>query len=76
MLKTGKNVAVHCRQGIGRSGLVAAASLMMSGIAAREAVDVVTRARGLTVPETPGQLQWLDRLATEYVALASYTAWS
>jgi protein-tyrosine phosphatase len=71
LLKTGKNVAIHCRQGIGRSGLLAAASLMTSGIAAREAVDVVTRARGVTVPETPGQLQWLDRLANEYVALAS-----
>jgi len=71
ILKTGKNVAIHCRQGIGRSGLLAAASLMTSGLDAREAVSAVTKARGLTVPETPGQLQWLDRLATEYVALAS-----
>lgn len=71
MLDTGKKVAIHCRQGIGRSGLMAAASLMTSGIGAREAVDVVTKARGLRVPETPGQLQWLDRLATEYLALAS-----
>jgi protein-tyrosine phosphatase len=71
ILKTGKNVAIHCRQGIGRSGLLAAASLMTSGIGAREAGDAVTKARGVTVPETPGQMQWLNQLATRDVALAS-----
>jgi protein tyrosine phosphatase (PTP) superfamily phosphohydrolase (DUF442 family) len=70
-LGAGKNVAVHCRQGIGRSGMLAAASLMTSGMGAREAVDVVSKARGIAVPETSGQLGWLKNLASEYLVLAS-----
>jgi protein-tyrosine phosphatase len=31
-LNAGKHVAVHCRQGIGRSGLIAAGGLMSSGL--------------------------------------------
>src|SRR5215469_7898398 len=33
-LEAGRNVAVHCRQGVGRSGLIAAGVLIMSGIGA------------------------------------------
>lgn len=32
MLKRGTNVAIHCRQGIGRSGMIAAAVLTTTGI--------------------------------------------
>lgn len=70
-LGAGKNIAVHCRQGIGRSGMLAAASLMTSGMRAREAVDVVSKARGIAVPETSSQLAWLKNLASEYLVLAS-----
>jgi protein-tyrosine phosphatase len=70
-LGAGKNVAVHCRQGSGRSGLLAAATLMTSGMGEREAVDVVSKARGVAVPETSSQLQWLKNLASEYLVLAS-----
>ena len=64
-LGAGNSVAVHCRQGIGRSGMLAAALLMTSGFSAREAVDVVTKARGIAVPETPRQFEWLQDLALE-----------
>lgn len=57
-----KNVAMHCRQGIGRSGLMAAATLMSSGMRAAQAVEVVGKARGVPIPETPEQLEWLRRL--------------
>jgi Dual specificity phosphatase, catalytic domain len=56
-LGEGKDVAVHCRQGIGRSGLVAAGLLVRSGMDAGEAMNVVSGARGLTIPETSAQLQ-------------------
>ena len=61
-LDAGKNVAVHCRQGIGRSGLVAAGVLISSGIKAAEAVEIVSSARGTSVPETPEQRRWIERL--------------
>ena len=61
-LEEGRNVAVHCRQGIGRSGLIAAGVLVTSGIGVEKAIEVVSAARGLTVPETPAQLQWIHHL--------------
>jgi protein-tyrosine phosphatase len=67
-LESGRSVAVHCRQSIGRSGLIAAGVLVICGVPPGNAVDAVSSARGLTVPETPAQLQWIrqwpaDRLA-------------
>ena len=61
-LEAGKNVAIHCRQGIGRSGLIAAGVLMATCIAPERAIEIVSSARGLTVPETPEQRSWLERL--------------
>lgn len=61
-LDEGKNVAVHCRQGIGRSGLIATGVLVASGIPVEKALNTVSTARGLTVPETPAQLQWVRQL--------------
>jgi hypothetical protein len=70
-LASGSNVAVHCRQGIGRSGMVAVAALIFSGPSSRDAVDIVSRSRGLAVPETPEQLRWLGQLASESLVPAS-----
>jgi protein-tyrosine phosphatase len=61
-LDAGKNVAVHCRQGIGRSGLVASGVLMISGTKADEAMRIVSSARGISVPETPEQRRWIEKL--------------
>jgi protein-tyrosine phosphatase len=70
-LEEGKNVAVHCRQGIGRSGLIAAALLVTSGMRVEEAIDVVSAARGQTIPETPAQIQWIQHLPSEHLVLTS-----
>jgi len=64
-LDEGKSVAVHCRQGIGRSGLIAAGMLVSSGIDVDQAIDLVSAARGLPVPETPEQLEWIRQLRSE-----------
>ncbi len=63
-LEAGKNIAVHCRQGVGRSGLIAAGVLMASGLSAEEAMQTVSSARGVTVPETPEQRKWTEQLPT------------
>ena len=70
-LEEGKNVAVHCRQGIGRSGLIAAGVLLTSGMSVDKALEVVSAARGEAVPETPAQLQWIKHLPSEHLALTS-----
>ncbi len=56
---SGESTAIHCRGGIGRSSLVAAAVLLHSGRSVNEALDAISKARGLTVPDTDEQRQWL-----------------
>jgi protein-tyrosine phosphatase len=62
-LSAGKNVVVHCRQGIGRTGLVAACLLVTKGLTAKAAVKAISAARGNPVPETEEQRHWIDRYA-------------
>jgi len=69
-LDDGKNVAVHCRQGIGRSGLIAAGALVSAGMAPDQAIEVVSAARGQTVPETAAQHRWIHHLPSERLAEA------
>jgi len=64
-LEKGKNVAVHCRQSVGRSGMIAAGVLMSSGVRTEDAIETISRARGVTVPETPVQLEWLQQLPAQ-----------
>ena len=58
-LENGKHVAIHCRQGVGRSGLMAAGALINSGMDVGKATELASQARGVTVPETAAQLAWL-----------------
>lgn len=60
-LAEGKNVAVHCRQGIGRAAVVGIGLLATAGLSLDEAIQRVGDARGCPVPETPGQRQWLEQ---------------
>ncbi len=60
---TGKKVAVHCRQGIGRSGLIAASLLVVSGMNPESAFRQVSVARGLPTRETAEQENWVLQLA-------------
>jgi protein-tyrosine phosphatase len=59
LLNNGKNVAVHCRQGIGRSALIAIGLLAMAGIDPETAIKQVSLARGCPVPETVQQRRWI-----------------
>lgn len=54
-LRQGKNVLVHCRQGIGRTGLIAASLLVRDGVEPERAIEHVSATRGVQVPETPEQ---------------------
>jgi len=67
-LTAGKKVAIHCRQGIGRSGLVAASLLVVSGVDPEVAFRRVSAARGLPVPETSEQRDWVVGLSREFAA--------
>jgi protein-tyrosine phosphatase len=65
-LEAGRNVVLHCRQGIGRTGLVAACLLLTKGLDAETAVERLTAARRVPIPETPEQRQWIDHYAAMF----------
>ena len=62
-LSSGGNVVVHCRQGVGRSGMVATCLLITRGLDPAAAVRKVSAARGVAVPETAEQRHWIDHYA-------------
>jgi protein tyrosine phosphatase (PTP) superfamily phosphohydrolase (DUF442 family) len=65
-LSDGRSVVVHCRAGIGRSSLVAAAALVSLGADPNLAFELIGQARGLRVPDTDAQREWLQHLATSF----------
>ena len=64
-LTAGGNVGIHCRQGIGRSSLVAACVLVTSGKSADAAFQRISSARGRSVPDTPEQRNWVAAFASD-----------
>jgi protein-tyrosine phosphatase len=68
-LNAGLTIGVHCRQGIGRSGLLVAALLLAEGIELKRALRLAASARGLPVPETPEQHHWIEEYARRQSAL-------
>jgi protein-tyrosine phosphatase len=59
-LRAGRHVAIHCFAGIGRSSVLAAATLISLGATAEDACATISAARGFRVPETYEQRSWLD----------------
>lgn len=58
-IEAGVNTLIHCRAGIGRSGMLATAILLQRGMSLEQAFEQVTSARGQQVPETAAQGRWL-----------------
>jgi protein tyrosine/serine phosphatase len=64
-LLRGNVVGIHCRQGIGRSSLVAACVLVTSGESPGTAFQQIQRARGRAVPDTDEQTRWVSSFASD-----------
>ena len=62
-LNSGKTVVVHCRQGIGRSSLIAASVLASFGEDPDRVFRRIERARGRSVPDTDEQRNWVRHFA-------------
>lgn len=58
----GSHIAVHCRAGIGRTGIIAGAILLHSGMSSTSAFELISKARGIRVPDTEEQENWLSSL--------------
>jgi protein-tyrosine phosphatase len=64
-LELGKKIGIHCRQGVGRSALLAACILTASGIDPASAWERIEAARGCSVPDTSAQREWVVRFSRE-----------
>lgn len=62
-IKQNKHVAIHCRAGIGRTGIVASAVLVKLGLNPIEAINKISIARGVDIPDTEEQKEWVLSLA-------------
>jgi hypothetical protein len=67
LVKGGSAVAVHCRAGIGRSALAAGSVLLRLGIPAAEVFPMLSRSRGLAVPDTTSQVEWFHSVGARAV---------
>ena len=58
-LAAGRNIAIHCHGGIGRSTLIAGAVLINLGFSPQQALELISEKRGKPVPDTEEQKQWV-----------------
>jgi protein-tyrosine phosphatase len=61
----GLHTVVHCRAGIGRTGLIAAGVLLHCGFEPKEAFEHISRKRGVVVPDTEEQINWVVKSHAE-----------
>jgi len=59
-VNAGVNTLIHCHAGIGRSGLMVAGILLHCNMDPQQAFAYASKMRGIRVPETPEQEQWLS----------------
>ena len=71
----GLNTVIHCRAGIGRTGLLAAGVLLRAAFDVDEAFKHVSNRRGVEVPDTDEQRDWLHDNASAITGLNKRSAW-
>jgi protein-tyrosine phosphatase len=67
-LAAGKNVAIHCRAGIGRCIVLAACTLALAGVEPEDAFQKIQQARGCHVPDKKEQEEFVKRFAENLTA--------
>ncbi|WP_196887983.1 dual specificity protein phosphatase family protein [Aureivirga sp. CE67] len=64
-IRESKKVVIHCRMGIGRSSLLAAAIMINLGMNEKGIFDRIREYRKLEVPDTEEQKNWLLKIKNE-----------
>jgi protein-tyrosine phosphatase len=69
ILAEGKNIVIHCRQGVGRSAIIAAVVKVLQGDQVETIFEKISLARGCEVPDTKEQYDWVINLARKEILL-------
>ena len=64
-ISQGKKMVIHCRMGIGRSSMLAAAIMIKLGCAAEDVFDTIRTYRKMEVPDTKEQKDWVLSIADQ-----------
>lgn len=72
LLSGGKCIGIHCRQSVGRSGLIAACLLVFAGENPAEAFEHVKTGRCAPVPDTAEQREWVYSFGKKLRSQAEY----
>jgi len=67
LVAEGYIVAIHCRAGIGRSSLLAAAILVHKGFKASEVFEHLSENRQIKVPDKKSQAEWLLKISPRLI---------
>lgn len=67
-LADGQTLVIHCRQGVGRSAVLGACLLVLSGLGTEDSFKRIEKARGCPVPDTDEQRRWVARFAGQVLA--------
>jgi hypothetical protein len=59
LLSRGKSIGIHCRQSVGRSSLLVACLLDHFDVSVDDGFERIAKARGVSVPDTTKQRQWV-----------------
>jgi protein-tyrosine phosphatase len=63
LLRGGAAIGAHCRGSVGRSPLLVASLLVLDGVSPAAAWDRLSEARGVRVPDTDAQRDWIWTLS-------------
>ena len=58
-LARGRKIVIHCRMGIGRTGMLAAGVLIQHGYHSNSVFQFLSNLRTITVPDTEEQVDWV-----------------
>lgn len=62
-LLAGEKIVLHCRMGIGRSSIIAGTLMLDNYPSVSALIDRISGIRGLKVPDTEEQVQWLTEFS-------------
>ena len=63
----GRALVIHCRAGIGRSSVIAACTMICGGVSGADAFSSIEAARGVRVPDTEEQREWVMAFADDKI---------